>query len=78
MWKRGCQFIYSANLYVYHQEPAGTDARDVDDATRNFALACRKIPGFRNFRRRLNRSYYGADSQAASSTYMDQKNLEPR
>jgi len=59
IWAQGAKIDYLRTAYVYHQEERGTSAsRLAFGASRNYALACNKIPGFSRFRDQLNRWYY--------------------
>jgi len=59
IWAQGAKFVYLRNAHVYHQEAKEVSvAGRASEARRNYALACKKIPGFRAFRDRLNRPYY--------------------
>lgn len=59
MWAQGAKINYLRPAYVYHQEERCTLAsRLALGASRNYALACERIPGFSTFRDQLNRSYY--------------------
>ena len=57
LWRHGMRFINETQALALHQE--NTVLRHEDRATgdqHNFALACRKIPGFSEFRKRLARA----------------------
>ncbi len=59
MWAQGAKLLYLCTAYVYHQEGNLVSFADrTCEARRNYALVCRKIPGFKTFRDSLKRPYY--------------------
>ena len=58
LWRRGAELHYVEEGMVFHQEGAGDGKQRRIDRTRNYRIACERMPGFEEFRMRQARPYY--------------------